>query len=91
MNNDRLQLSLSLATKEQLHTAWAFASDVRGHAKRRRAKTTDNLRYCVITSCSRQAKSLGIRVGMRYLDAVALVPEMKILVIGYSNREVRRG
>lgn len=86
--NNSIQLRLSLATTEQLHKAWAFASDVRGHAKRRRAKTPANLQYCVITSCSQQAKLLGIRVGMRYFDAVALVPEMKILVIGYANKEV---
>jgi uncharacterized protein YunC (DUF1805 family) len=87
--NTATQLHLSLVTQEQVVKAWAFASDVRGHAKRRRVKTPRNLRYCVITSCSQQAKALGIRVGMRYLDAVALVPDMKILVIGYSNKEVR--
>ena len=36
----------------------------------------------VIMSCSRQAKILGIRAGMRYEDAKTLLPEMRILVIG---------
>lgn len=36
----------------------------------------------VIMSCSKQAKILGIRTGMRYEDAKTLLPDMRILVIG---------
>ncbi len=36
----------------------------------------------VIMSCSREAKILGVRAGMRYDDAKTLVPDMRILVIG---------
>ncbi len=36
----------------------------------------------IITSCSREAKILGIRVGMRYEEAKLLLPELRVLVYG---------
>lgn len=38
-----------------------------------------------ILSCSKEARNLGIKVGMRYDDAKTLLPDMRILVIGGQN------
>lgn len=40
----------------------------------------------VILACSKQAKELGIKAGMRYDDAKTLLPGMRILVIGGHSR-----
>lgn len=65
-NNKPTQLNLNLATSDQLRRTWAFAS--------RSSR--------VITACSAQAKAFGIQIGMHYDDAKALVPEMRILLVG---------
>lgn len=65
-SNKPTQLDLNLATPEQLHRTWAFAS--------RSGR--------VITACSAQAKAFGIQVGMHYSDAKALIPDMRILLVG---------
>lgn len=59
------QLNLNLATKEEIWQSWAFV----------------NKRSREITSCSRQAKALGISTGMDYEEALTLLPEMRVLVL----------
>lgn len=65
-NNKPTQLNLNLATPEQLRRTWAFAT----HSGR------------VITACSAQARAFGIQVGMQYDEAKALIPDMRILLVG---------
>ena len=70
-----LQLNLDLTNNEQLKRTWAFAKKPTGNQIK-------DARNPVITSCSPEAKLLGIRSGMPYEEAKLLVPGMKILVIG---------
>ena len=65
-----MQMNLHIATKEEMKKAWAFASNTR----RRTYKSS------IITVCSKDAKMLGIRAGMRYEDAKLVVPELRVLV-----------
>ncbi len=65
---------------------WAFAVDAtkpvrRRQTKARRATTPKyNLhRYCV-TACSPKLKDFGVKAGMRYDEAKALAPSMRIFV-----------
>ena len=44
-------------------------------------KRLKNFSNYVITSCSKEAKILGVRAGMRYDEAKQLIPDMKILLI----------
>jgi len=69
--------------KQQIKNTWAFAID-RSNFTRQRQQLAD-LRDYVISSCSKEAKRLGVRVGMRYSEAKALIPDMRILVIGGGN------
>lgn len=78
--NTSSELPLDITNREQLKNIWAFAID-KGNFARKRRKITD-LRDCSITSCSKEAKTLGIRVGMHYHDAKGLIPQMRVLVIG---------
>jgi uncharacterized protein YunC (DUF1805 family) len=78
--NTTSQLNLNLTNREQLKTIWAFAIDKRNFANKRRRFT--DFRDCVITSCSKEAKALGVRAGMHYNDAKRLIPQMRVLVIG---------
>jgi nucleotidyltransferase/DNA polymerase involved in DNA repair len=81
MNNMSLQLNLRLADQDQVRRTWAFAvspTKTANSKRRRLANVTD----CVITACSKEARALGIRAGMRYEDAKSLIPDIKILVIG---------
>jgi nucleotidyltransferase/DNA polymerase involved in DNA repair len=77
------QLNLELSTEEQIKNTWAFAIDESNFALRRQRLA--DLRDYVISSCSKEAKRLGVRAGMRYSEAKALIPDMRILVIGGGN------
>jgi phosphoheptose isomerase len=79
---DNAQLNFKLATAEQVRQVWAFAKAKNAAAHKRRRKAMAGAGQAVITSCSKQAKILGIQVGMSYNDAKRLLPELKILVIG---------
>lgn len=73
-----MQMILNTASREEIKNAWAFAvSPVR--RKRQSMKVRNQ---AIITSCSREAKTLGIRVGMRYEEAKLLLPELRVLVYG---------
>lgn len=77
-----MQMNLNLANSEQLRNAWAFATDT-GRARRKTFMPNAAAQSkCIITSCSKQAKLLGIRVGMRYDEAKLLLPDLKIFVYG---------
>ncbi len=76
-----MQSKLQLTTREHLRQTWAFAVPGRGHNRRK----LRGLRHYVISSCSKEAKALGVTVGMHYEDAKSLVPEMRILPIGRRN------
>lgn len=78
-----MQLRLHTATKEQIKHAWAFAAHPKRFGRR-------SLRHSVITVCSKEAKALGIQAGMRYEDARALLPELRILVYGTGGRHGRQ-
>lgn len=79
---DTFQLNLNLANKEQIEKAWAFAKSPYST----RGINLERTKSSVITSCSKEAKQLGIKEGMRYEEAKLLLPEMKVLVIGGANR-----
>ncbi|HSH55309.1 MAG TPA: hypothetical protein VK983_00625 [Candidatus Limnocylindrales bacterium] len=61
---------------------WAFAVDATPPSKRYIPSTRPkrNLHRYIITSCSQQAKAFGVRAGMRYDEAKALVPQMRVIV-----------
>ena len=83
MYNVLMQLSLSEVSNQKYF--WAFARDIHPPAKRYRPSTRPRShqgRY-VITSCSKQAKSYGVRPGMTYDQANKLVPGIRVIV---SNR-----
>lgn len=65
-----MQTNLHLATKEQIKLAWAFAA-----SKRRSAR-----KQSIITACSKEARALGIRIGMHYEEAKLLLPDLRIIV-----------
>lgn len=73
-----MQMNLHIATKEEIKNAWAFAAS----PNRRKRRSIKALNKAVITACSKEAKSLGIRAGMRYEDAKERLPELRILVYG---------
>jgi len=77
-----MQLNMQLANNSQIQRSWAFAArDVRIKRPRRKyAMSPTDMHGSVITAVSKEAKSLGVKVGMRYEDAKALVPGMRILV-----------
>jgi hypothetical protein len=83
-----MQLNLDIKTPVQTKKSWAFALDLGQGGLRKRSKLLSknlrpNLRRCVITACSREAKELGVRPGMRYMDAKARIPSLKILVCNW--------
>lgn len=78
-----MQLNLRIATKEQIKHSWAFA--VGPSYIRRRRNSLKDLNRCIITSCSKEAKTLGIRAGMRYEEARQRLPELKIFVYGVNH------
>jgi nucleotidyltransferase/DNA polymerase involved in DNA repair len=77
-----MQLNLHLTDREQLKRTWAFAVDRRNGRGGRKRRSLADYRHCIIMSCSKEAKILGIRAGMRYEEAKLLIPEIRILVIG---------
>ena len=66
-------------TNDTIKNAWAFAV---APYRSRLHKTTSAYQKVRITSCSKQARELGIREGMGYLEAKQILPEIRILVIG---------
>lgn len=73
-----MQLTMNVATKEQVRKSWAFAA-----YKRRPGRLgLKQLNQAIITSCSKEAKILGIQAGMRYEDAKQLLPDLRVLVYG---------
>lgn len=87
--SNNLQLTINVATKDEVKKSWAFAMDKRsgiisdGKKKGRRARqTAEDYKHYVIISCSKQAKALGIKAGMRYHDAKQLIPGMRIMIVG---------
>lgn len=82
-----MQLNLHIETPTQTKKSWAFAIDrsrVRlGSRRKSRTTTKPNLKHCIITACSREAKALGVRAGMRYDEAKARIPGLKILVCNW--------
>lgn len=73
-----MQLTMNIATKEQLKHAWAFAAYQPG-ARLQRAK---QLNQAVITSVSKEARNLGIATGMEASEARLLLPGLRILLYG---------
>ncbi len=61
---------------------WAFAVDAMPPVRRYipSSKPRRNLQRYIITSCSQQAKAMGVRAGMRYSEAKALVPQMRVII-----------
>lgn len=78
-----MQLQMNTVTKEEIKKAWAFAARPKRIGRR-------TLKLSVITACSKQARALGVRAGMRYEDARALVPELRILVYGTGGSNDRQ-
>lgn len=62
-----------LADVERVEHAWAFAMQPKRPGRR-------SLKRSVITACSRQAKLLGVKAGMRYEDAKLVLPELKVFL-----------
>ena len=71
-----LQLRMNVTTPEDNRHAWAFA------VKQRRSLRAGKV--YVITSVSRQAKTLGVQAGMALADAKLLLPELRVLI--YNRR-----
>jgi nucleotidyltransferase/DNA polymerase involved in DNA repair len=65
---------------------WAFAVDATKPLKtttqrnKRAAKPKYKLHRYLVTSCSPRLRQFGVKVGMPYDEAKALVPEMRIFV-----------
>lgn len=75
-------MQLSLTTTIDKKYFWAFAHDEMPPTKRYRPSLTPrgNLNRYFITSCSKQAKSYGVTIGMTYEDAKKLVPQMRVII-----------
>jgi impB/mucB/samB family len=74
-----LQLRLNTLSHEQASACWAFAVDT----KKARYKKYRTMQACIITACSREAKSLGVQAGMLYEEAKLLIPELKVMVCNW--------
>ena len=61
---------------------WAFAVDKTPPVKRYvpSSRPKRNLHRYYITACSKQAKAFGVRIGMTYSEAKALVPNMRVII-----------
>lgn len=81
-----MQLRMNVTNKEQTRKAWAFAA-YKKHLGRRSLR---GINQSIITACSKEAKALGIQAGMRYKDARALLPELRVLVYGKGGRHDRQ-
>ena len=75
-----MQLSLTNAASQKYF--WAFARDIEPPQRKYRPSTQprSNLSRYKITSCSRQAKAFGVKVGMTYDEARKLVPGMRVII-----------
>lgn len=83
-----MQLNLDIKTPVQTKKSWAFAMDLGQAGLRKRSKFLSknlkpNLKRCIITACSKEAKEYGVRPGMRYQEAKARIPNLKILVCNW--------
>lgn len=71
------------STLQTAHS-WAFLVNTRRSLlhKRKSSKTPPqrNRYQYMIIACSKEAKALGVRVGMRYDEAKALIPDLRVLV-----------
>jgi nucleotidyltransferase/DNA polymerase involved in DNA repair len=76
-------MQLSLAQASDPKYFWAFARDEMPPVKRYIPSLTPrrNLNRYRITSCSRQARAYGVRIGMAYSEARKLVPAMRVIVV----------
>lgn len=74
-----MQLKFNTLSKQQVQNCWAFATD----QKRARYKKLRSYRRCIITACSKEAKILGIKTGMKYNDAKLLIPDLKVMICNW--------
>ena len=74
-------MTLQLADQEQIKKTWAFAIKDSMPGRGVNRKRLKDLSSYVITSCSKEAKVLGVQAGMKYEEARQLIPDMKILLI----------
>ena len=81
-----MQLTMNLNTPVTDTKAWAFAVDItrKQHVFKPRKKpseeATRGLSACIISAASHEARALGVRVGMKYTEAKALIPDLRILI-----------
>lgn len=67
----------------QTKHSWAFLVNTRRSLRKRASITaapTRNRYQYMIIACSKEAKALGVRVGMRYDEAKALIPDLRVMV-----------
>lgn len=74
-----MQLRMNLST-DQLKNCWAFAANRQRPGKRFFRHRGPVHERAIITACSREARLLGIKAGMKYEEAKARIPELKVLV-----------
>ncbi len=79
-----MQTTLHLMTTEQIARCWAFAIDKSQAQIKVRSKRLRDKRDCVITACSKEARALGIKAGMRYEEAKLLIPELRVMVCNWK-------
>lgn len=75
-----MQINKTTTKNDKLY--WAFAADAMPPERRYipSIRPKKNLQRYIITSCSQQAKAQGVKIGMSYGDAKALVPQMRVIV-----------
>ena len=74
-----MQLALDITTKQQVQHCWAFAVD----QNKARYKKYRTVKKCVITACSKEAKSFGVRAGMAYEEAILLLPQLRVMIYNW--------
>ncbi len=90
-----LQLTMRIHTPQQITKAWAFAAAKPGgkYKQTRRNKQVDWRRSslasgrCTITAVSREARLVGVRVGMALEDAKQILPELKVLIYSRQTKQ----
>lgn len=76
-------MQLTLSSNIDSRLLWAFAVDTRPpKTKMTPRRPKRELSRYVITSCSKQLKELGVSVGMKYSEAIALVPNIRVITYG---------
>lgn len=83
-----MQLNMPLTTPTATKNAWAFAVDITRKQRTFQARKKSRalmasgreLNACIISAVSREARDLGVRVGMKYTEAVALIPDLRIII-----------